>query len=155
MNSPNIFPSIESLIPHRGTMLLLDRVIDFAPGLAETEYSPRRDAWYADDAGDMPAWIGIELMAQTIAAQVALTKRQQGSPPKPGVLLGTRSFASTVASFSGGQALRIRAVQLLQDPGGLGAYECTIQQQGSTLASATLKVYEPDDFEHFIQGSLT
>ena len=154
MSAPDRFPPIEALIPHRGTMLLLDRVIEFSDEMAIAEYAPRCDAWYADEAGNMPAWIGIELMAQTVAAHVALVKRQEGLSPKMGALLGARSYRSTTESFSTGATLRIRAGMVLRDSSGLGAYECAIEGNGNVLAMAVLKVYEPENFELLVQGSI-
>ena len=149
---PNTMPPIEELIPHRGTMLLLDRVVEFEGEIAVAEYTPRRQAWYADESGNMPPWIGIELMAQTVAAHVALTKKKQGRSPKMGALLGTRSYHATAKSFTAVSPLRIR-VQLLFDDAssGLGAYGCTIEQEGAIVANATLKVYEPEDFELYME----
>ena len=63
------FPLVEELLPHRGTMLLVDRVCDFSDDSALVEFTPRADGWYADESGAMSAWIGIELMAQAIAVQ--------------------------------------------------------------------------------------
>ncbi|MEI7429611.1 MAG: beta-hydroxyacyl-ACP dehydratase [Betaproteobacteria bacterium] len=148
------FPPVEALLPHCGTMLLLDRVIEFNDDLAAAEYAPRGVAWYADDAGNMPAWIGIELMAQTIAAHVALLKRREGLSPKMGALLGTRSYRSSSANFPVGRTLRIQAVVVLRDSSGLGAYECAIELDGEVLATAVLKVYEPEDFGLFVQGNM-
>ena len=147
-------PPVEELIPHRGTLLLVDRVVAFNDSAADAEYAPRRDAWYADAEGNMPAWIGIEIMAQTVAAHVSLLKRQRGMPAKMGALLGTRSYRSAVSSFAAGQTLSIRAELVLSDPNGLGAYDCTIFQGQAPLAQAVLKVYEPEDFAAFVQGNL-
>lgn len=148
-------PSIEELIPHRGTMLLLDCVIAFENASTTAEYTPRDDAWYADEQGNMSAWIGIELMAQTVASHVGLLKRHEGAPPKQGALLGTRSYRSMVPSFAANETLRIHAIMIYRDPGGLGAYDCSIRRGDEKLATATIKVFEPDDFQTFIQGSLS
>lgn len=148
-----MMPAIENIIAHRGTMLLLDRVLAFDTESASAEYAPRRDAWYADANGDMPAWIGIELMAQTIAAHASLHKRSTGTPPRQGVLLGTRRYASTLPVFAAGVTLLVRATLTYRDASGLGAYECSISAGGEGLASATLKVFEPDDFQSFLQAS--
>lgn len=145
-------PPIEELLPHRGTMLLLDRVTEFSGDTAVAEYAPRADAWYADDAGDMPGWIGIELMAQTVAAHVALAKRLVGLPVKMGALLGTRTYRTTSASFAAGRILQIRAREVFRDESGLAGYECSIACDGTPVAEAVLKVYEPEDFGQFMQG---
>lgn len=153
MHVPDSIPPIEALIMHRGTMLLLDRVVEFEDGMAVAEYMPRPEAWYADEDGNMPAWIGIELMAQTVAAHVALLKWFAGSLPKMGALLGTRSYRASAIGFASGRTLRIRAEMLLRDSSGLGAYDCAITLDGTTLATSILNVYEPENFELFVQGS--
>ena len=138
-------------------MLLLDRVVCFDGDCLTAEYSPRPDAWYADAAGHMPGWLGIELMAQTVAAHVAMKKSLAGLPPKKGALLGTRRYQSTAAGSAGffpaGQVLRIGVREDFSDASGLAAYNCTIERAGEIQATATLKVYEPADFETFLQGS--
>jgi predicted hotdog family 3-hydroxylacyl-ACP dehydratase len=149
------FPPIEELLPHRGTMLLLDRITNFDTETIYSEYTPRAHAWYCDERGHMPAWIGIELMAQTIAAQVGLVKRSQAAPPKQGVLLGTRSYAATQPFFMVGQTLCIQSTLIFLDDSGLGAYECSICVNDLEVASATLKVFEPDNFETFLQTPLS
>ena len=146
-------PAIEELLPHRGTMLLLDRVLAFSTRELTAEYTPRTDAWYADARGNMPAWIGIELMAQAIAAHVGLLNRNEGKPVAPGVLLGTRRFESAQSAFSAGRVLRIHTAISFRDESGLAAYDCGIEAEGSGVASATLKVFEPDDFEAFLRSA--
>jgi len=148
-------PPIEELLPHRGIMLFIDRLLEFDGARATAECTPRAGAWYADGHGDMPAWIGIELMAQTVAAHVGLQKRALGLPAKHGALLGTRRYASAVASFRAGAALEVRVAERVRDASGLGAYDCSIAREGSELASATVKVYEPDDFAAFLEGQAT
>ncbi len=92
-------------------------------------------------------------MAQTIAAHVGLLKRAAGLPPKMGVLLGTRRFNSTISAFTADHSLRICSEVVLRDASGLGAYECRIESNGEEVATATLKVYEPEDFQSFLQAS--
>jgi predicted hotdog family 3-hydroxylacyl-ACP dehydratase len=147
------FPPIEELLPHRGTMLLLDRVLECSAHSASAEYAPRSDAWYADANGDMPSWIGIELMAQTVAVHAGLIKRREGVAPKQGALLGTRRYASIRPAFAASRALRIEATLIYSDGSGFCAYECGIAADGEDLASATLKVFEPDDFQFFLEAS--
>jgi predicted hotdog family 3-hydroxylacyl-ACP dehydratase len=147
-------PVIEEVLPHRGTMLLLDRLLTCdAEGLS-AEYTPRSDAWYANADGDMPAWIGIELMAQAIAAEVGLRQRSAGLATKPGVLLGSRHYAASRPVFASGEALRVHATLLYRDAGGLAAYTCRIVIGDEEVASATLTVFEPEDFPTFLQASL-
>lgn len=136
-------------------MLLLDRVIAFENESTTAEYTPCDDAWYADEQGNMPAWIGIELMAQAIAAHIGLLKRREDAPLKQGALLGTRSYRSMVPSFATNKMLHIQAIMSYRDASGIGAYDCSILRGGEVLATATIKVFEPDDFQEFLQGSLS
>jgi predicted hotdog family 3-hydroxylacyl-ACP dehydratase len=146
-------PPIGDLLPHRGTMLLLDRVLDFDAQVVHAEYAPRRDAWYADAGGNMPAWIGIELMAQAIAAHVSLMKRSEGKAVAPGVLLGARVYEAAKPAFASGEALQVEARVSFRDESGLAAYDCRIESGGVPLATATLKVFEPADFAAFLRAA--
>ncbi|WP_321814960.1 MULTISPECIES: hotdog family protein [unclassified Paraburkholderia] len=146
-----LFPPIESIIPHRGTMLLLDAVCACSDESLTAQASVRADAWYADGAGAMPAWIGIELMAQAIAAHVGLLSMREGKAARPGVLLGTRRYTAMRPAFASGALLRVSVNELLRSAEGHGAYGCTIEQHGELCAEATVKVYQPHDFQTFIE----
>ncbi|NTY36329.1 hotdog family protein [Burkholderia diffusa] len=141
------------VLPHRGTMLLLDAIERCSETAIEVAASVRDDAWYAGDDGAMPAWIGIELMAQAIAAHVGLLARHAGGRAKPGVLLGANRYTAHRAAFDAGTALRITARELLRGDEGHGAYECEIHAGDRCCAEAIVKVYQPDDFQSFIEGS--
>jgi predicted hotdog family 3-hydroxylacyl-ACP dehydratase len=149
---------IAELIYHSNflfNMRLIDHLLEFNYESVIAEYSPRSDAWYADDQGRMPAWIGIELMAQAIAAHVGMLRRNEKIPQRNGVLVGTRRYSSAFPSFAADLALQIQVTVIYKDASGLGAYDCSINCDGSTLATATLKVFEPDDFQKFLQESLS
>jgi len=144
---------IAAIIPHRGTMLLIDAVTAFDEQTLSARATVHADAWYADAQGAMPAWIGIELMAQTIAAHVALLAMRGGGRARPGVLLGSRSYKALQPSFAGGAQLLIHATELLRSDEGHGAYECTIHHDDVCCAEAVIKVFQPSDFQSFIEGS--
>ncbi|CAE6850223.1 hypothetical protein R75465_07129 [Paraburkholderia aspalathi] len=146
---------IETIIPHRGTMLLIDAVSTFSEEALSARATVHADAWYADADGAMPAWIGIELMAQTIAAHVALLAMRGGGQARPGVLLGSRSYRALQPSFAGGAQLLIHATELLRSEEGHGAYECTIHHGDVCCAEAVIKVFQPRDFQSFIEGSFS
>lgn len=145
---------IESILPHRGTMLLLAGVDSWDDECLAAVAHVDPAAWYADTCGNMPAWIGIELTAQAIAAHVGLLSTRDGKPARPGVLLGSRKYEASVPAFEHGQPLRVEARELLRGAEGHGAYECTISAGGRRLANAIIKVYQPTDFQAFIEGSL-
>jgi predicted hotdog family 3-hydroxylacyl-ACP dehydratase len=146
---------IEAIIPHRGTMLLLDAVTAFDDATLSARATVHADAWYADADGAMPAWIGIELMAQAIAAHVALLAMRAGGQARPGVLLGSRSYRPLQPSFPRGAQLSVSATELLRSEEGHGAYECVIHHGDVVCAEAVIKVFQPRDFQSFIEGSFS
>ena len=150
-----VLQPIEAIIPHRGTMLLIDAVSTFSEEAVSARATVHADAWYADADGAMPAWIGIELMAQTIAAHVALLAMHGGGRARPGVLLGSRSYRALQPSFAGGAQLLIHATELLRSEEGHGAYECTIHHGDVCCAEAVIKIFQPRDFQSFIEGSFS
>ncbi|MFM0034453.1 hotdog family protein [Paraburkholderia strydomiana] len=146
---------IEAIIPHRGSMLLIDAVDTFGEETLSARATVDAHAWYADADGTMPAWIGIELMAQAIAAHVALLAMRGGGRARPGVLLGSRSYKALQPAFAAGACLSIRVVELLRSEEGHGAYECTIHHGDVGCAEAVIKVFQPPDFQSFIEGSFS
>lgn len=145
----SVCPDIEQLLPHRGCMLLLDRVTEVRQDSISAEATVAPGAWYSAADGSMPAWIGIELMAQTVAAYVGHESRRRGEPIKMGFLLGTRAYRCATPAFAAGQILTIEAALSYREDNGLGAFDCRIQEGPSLLAEATIKVFEPDDPRRF------
>jgi predicted hotdog family 3-hydroxylacyl-ACP dehydratase len=150
-----VFPPIDTILPHRGTMLLVDGVSACSDAALTAHAAVRGDAWYADDNGAMPAWIGIELMAQGVAAHVALLAMRAGGRARPGVLLGTRSYKAHVSAFARDAQLTINVQEVLRSEEGHSAYECTIDHDGARYADAVVKVFQPGDFQTFIEGSIS
>jgi predicted hotdog family 3-hydroxylacyl-ACP dehydratase len=150
---PDKVIAIEEVLPQRGSMRLLESVESWRPEgiVARTRCEP--GAWYADATGAMPAWIGIELMAQAIAAHVNLVSRAPGGAARRGVLLGTRSYTADSRRLCAGARLTVYADLVFRDQSGLGAYDCHIRDADGDLAKATVKVFEPDDFEQFVRSA--
>jgi len=145
------FSAIEDLLPHRGAMLLLDSVVSADERSIVANATVREAAWYLDEQGGMPAWIGIELMAQAVAAHAGLRGRLEGKPPGRGVLLGCRAYRARVPRAPAGAVLKVSAKMTLVDESGFGAYDCMIEHGAAEFAAATLKVFVPGDFEAFMR----
>jgi predicted hotdog family 3-hydroxylacyl-ACP dehydratase len=144
------FPPIEQLLPHRGTMRLVDAATEFTPEAVVVRATVDPGAWYAEADGTMPAWIGLELMAQAIAVHVNLCARAAGEPPRPGVLLGARRYEAQVDRIAAGEPLQVTAQLVFRDESGFAAYDCTMLRLGHVLASSEIKVYEPASFEQLL-----
>ncbi|WP_081813242.1 hotdog family protein [Methylobacter tundripaludum] len=132
--------AVTELIPHTGDMVLLERIIDYDEQGLTAELVVRGDGLFGDDQ-TVPAWAGIEYMAQAIAAYVGVKARQANEPIRMGFLLGTRRYNSNVAAFKVGATLTIRVNKIMQDDG-LGVFDCRIQGEGVDVA-ANLNVYRP------------
>ncbi len=85
-------PDILQLIPHQLPMALLDELIDHGPGHVRARMRVTNGKPFVDAAGRFPAWAGIELMRQAIAAFGGLESRACGQPVRIGFLLGTRRY---------------------------------------------------------------
>lgn len=142
---------VDQLVPHTGSMSLLDRVTGYGDGWLEAEIDIRSGSMFADECG-VPAWVGLEYMAQTIAAYAGLQDRLEGSQPKIGFLLGSRKYTANSPSFVTGQTLKVR-VEIEVDAGnGLRAFKCELRGD-EVFARATVNVFKPDDAEKFLEGT--
>ena len=152
---PAVFQPIESYLPHRPPMLLLSSVLrcdeDNVWVLAKVDAT----AWYADAQGRMPAWIGIELMAQAVAAHIGVLASQGHRAARPGALLGSQHYVMHQSAFVSAAHLEIQATSILSGESGHGAYACRIVAGAVCAAEAIIKVYQPDDFSAFLEGRVS
>ena len=136
---------IDEWIPQRGAMQLLTRVLEADEDHAVAEVTIDADGLFFRD-GRVPAWIGIEYMAQTIAAWAGARGRRAGrSGPRLGLLLGSRRFTASCDGFPEGATLRIEVACELAGDNGLGLFDCRITHDGRPMAAATVSVFEPED----------
>ncbi len=136
---------IEALIPHRGGMRLIDRVLEIDDEHVLAEVDVPFDGLFVRD-GEVPSWIGIEYMAQAVAAWAGARARTKGgSGPRPGLLLGTRRYEAHCAGFPSGSRLRVEARCEIMAGNGLGQFDCRIVHDGRELAVARISVMDPSD----------
>jgi predicted hotdog family 3-hydroxylacyl-ACP dehydratase len=91
--------------------------------------------------GGVPAWAGLEYMAQAIAAHAGFAARLRGEPPAVGFLLGTRAYVSSVANFPAGTWLSI-SVEPEVVEAGFARFNCSIETD-RVVATAVVTVYRP------------
>lgn len=146
--------AIEAYVPHRGAMLMLDRVLEVGGEHAVAEVVVPADGLFVRD-GRMPAWVGIEYMAQTISAWSGGRARREGRQPMVGFLLGSRRYEAHCADFPVGAVLRIEARQEFVGDNGLGQFDCRILHDGAEVATARVSTFEPEDGQSFLKNSVT
>jgi predicted hotdog family 3-hydroxylacyl-ACP dehydratase len=135
---------IEAYVPHRGMMRLLDRVVAVNEEQALAEVDVPDDGLFVQD-GAVPAWVGVEYMAQAAAVWAGARAIREGRTPGMGFLLGSRRYESRVTAFPGGATLRVQARCELVDDKGMGVFDCSIALDGDVVATARLSVFEPRD----------
>ncbi|HSE86492.1 MAG TPA: hotdog family protein [Candidatus Binatia bacterium] len=145
-------PDIRSLVPHTGPMVLLDRVISADEDSLCAEIRIRSDTLFGGPYG-VGAWVGIEYMAQAIAAWAGYTAQLRGEPVKLGFLLGARRYECSRSIFVLGSVLRVHVQRLFQNDNGLGSFECRIDDIRGPLATATVTVFQPPNVVDFLQAS--
>lgn len=153
MTEASQFPrySFESVVPHTGTMVLLDQIEHWDETGLQASVTIRTDAPFVD-ANGMPAWVGIELMAQTIAAFGGCCARRASQPVKIGFLVGSRRYIANQAYFPIGAQLQVNVKEIISGEQGLSVFECTLQGPGDISASANINVFQPEDPEQFLQS---
>ncbi|MBT4522690.1 MAG: 3-hydroxylacyl-ACP dehydratase [Halieaceae bacterium] len=142
---------IEQLLSHAKPMLLLDSLLHSGQDYIVCGLQVRADGLFNTN-DRVPALMGIEYMAQTIAAFAGLKAIERGGEPKMGFLLGTRKFTSNVAEFPCKILLSVKAHRAVQGSDGMAAFECTVEGE-SVRQTATLTVYEPSNPEQFLIGA--
>lgn len=137
--------NVADLLPHDGKMVLLDRVLEYDQETLTAEVVVRNDGLFGDGK-TVPAWLGIEYMAQTVAAHGGMMSHLAGRPVNLGFLLGTRRYLSNISEFVVGTRLTVKVRRLMEDQG-LGVFICHISGEGIDI-SANLNVYQPDKLEN-------
>ena len=138
------YPAIASLVPHAAPMLLLDRLCEATATTARCEVRVGETlALFLRDDGALPGWVGIELMAQTVAAWSGYQGHQRQEEPQIGLLLGARKYQCHLARLPAGSLLTIDCEQLLQD-GALASFQCYLRCDGELVAEARLSTIQPD-----------
>ncbi len=145
----NHWPLAE-LLPHAGDMILIDDIERFDDEQIFTRLTVKSDGLFNLPDGSLPAWVGVELMAQSVAAFAGCHARQKGNPVELGFLLGTRKFECNVEAFAPGSELTIHGLRSLEDDNGMGVFECHIHGDG-IHASARLNVYRPPQANQYLQ----
>ena len=141
---------IEYVIPHRGAMRLIDRLLDRDADGIRVGLTVPGDGLFIEPAG-MPAWVGIEYMAQAIAAWAGCRARAAGREPPLGFLLGTRRYEPALAHFPAGAELVVEARCEMMGDNGVGAFACRILLGGEPVAETVVTVFEPPDAKAYLE----
>jgi len=135
--------NLEQILCHRPPMIWLDEVIESGPEYLVARVDIREGMAFYEAPKGVPAWVGLEYMAQAVAAFAGLRARDAGEPVPLGLLIGCRRYASTKASFPPGDRLEVRVTELASEKYGFGSFDCSLDD-GTEIASARLAVFGGD-----------
>ena len=134
-------PDISTLVPHARPMLLVEKLVRADQKSLCSEVTVGKDTLFHHGDG-VDAWIGIEYMAQTVAAHAGFLAHLENEPVRIGFLLGTRHYQCQTNIFPFGATLQIQVERQYLTEDGLGSYQCRIFAQDQELARAILTVYQ-------------
>jgi len=135
--------SLEELLPHASPMILLTRVVDFRGDALNAEVDITPDCQFARDAG-VPMWVGIEYMAQAVAALAGIEARLDGRQAQVGFLLGTRKYQCAQPWFAFGTRLEVAVVRNFRDDAtGFASFDCRLAVAGEPIAESKISVIQP------------
>ena len=134
-------PASEFVV-HRKPMLLLDQLVRIKPESAVCEWRVREDDVFLQAGLGVPAYTGIEYMAQCIAVHGGACEHVLGFPPSQGFLLGTRNYSSSVPYFVLGATYQVKCKRLISNPDGMSSFHCAISTDNQVIVEARISVLQ-------------
>lgn len=148
--------SMAQILPHQGRILLIDELLEQHEDGIVTALTIRPDSVLCDGVTGVPAWVGMEYMAQTACAYSGVYEARAGKSPSISLLLGTRSYQTSVPVFPLGARLIISAQLLVRDDDDLAVFQCSIRdaQSNTELATGDIKAIRPANLQALIEEQL-
>ncbi|HOU54595.1 MAG TPA: hypothetical protein PLQ97_11760 [Myxococcota bacterium] len=135
-------PPIEDLLPHRGPMRLIDRVVAWEPDRVACRAVVRPDNPFLRD-GRLEAVAHMELIAQAAAAHITLADPLRR--PIRGYLVAARDLVlAREAEVLLGTTLEV-FVQEVARLGAFASYEGRVTLGDQVMAQGNVKVYRRED----------
>lgn len=145
-------PEIQDYLPHKGTMLLLDRITDYKldhPRLSSEVDIKASGLFYRPELGGIPAWVGFEYMAQSIAAlSGASRKATSGGEPKIGFIMSIRNFSTEVPAYPAGKTVMILVSEIFRDES-VVSFDCSVSMDGAIVTKSVVNAIEVDSVTEF------
>lgn len=140
---PTLPCPIAPYVPQTQGMCLLDRIVAVDGGSLLAEVTPAPEAMFAN-AGSIPGWVGLEWLAQAVAAWAGWQAAARGEAPAVGFLIGSRRFETAVEGFATNETFHIAVRLDFHADNGLGQFAGEVRHNhGTRLAQGTLTIYQP------------
>ncbi|PMP14050.1 3-hydroxydecanoyl-ACP dehydratase [Vibrio breoganii] len=139
------YPPVEQLLPHDKPMIFIDHALEILEDsiCCSVVISPE-NPFYSAESQSVPAYVGIEFMAQSIAAWSGYHAKLNNLEPPIGFLLGSRRYSIEATKFPLGQELVIKCQKIIEDKG-MAVFSGCIEVEKEVVASCHLNVFVPSD----------
>lgn len=135
-------------------MRLVEQVVMVSAEQAITESTVADDnIFYDADLKGLPAWVGLEYLAQTAAVWLGAECERRGNPIKPAFLLSTREYTAEQPVWPSGERLRVQVRPEWFDLPLVSFVGEVLNYQGEPLVKAVFSAYQPEDFEQYLSAS--
>ncbi len=121
---------LEHILCHRHPMIFLDDIVAAGHGQLIARVRIRDGLPFFETDRGVPAWVGLEYMAQSIAALAGQRARDAGKPVPLGLIIGCRRYDCTTSAFAPGHELQISVTELAAEEYGFGSFDCDIDDRG-------------------------
>ena len=148
--------TMSQVLPHTGHMLLIDELVQHDETGVVTALTIRPETLFCDGVTGVPAWVGLEYMAQTACAYSGVDEARAGQRASISLLLGSRSFKAHIPIFPIGSRLLVEARLLMRDENDLVAFRCSIKDAvtNAELAAGDIKAIRPANLDALIKEQL-
>jgi predicted hotdog family 3-hydroxylacyl-ACP dehydratase len=130
---------VESLVPHRLPMRLVERLLEIDGQNGIVEALVRADCPLVDENGQLEDVALIELIAQSFAALRGYVDRREGLPVRQGFLVGIKKLVC-LHSARVGDCLQIR-MQTLAELDGFAVAEGEVWTDKTLIARGEIKIW--------------
>lgn len=139
---------LPALLPHGQEMVLLDGILGLDDTSLTAEVVIRESSQFYRPTGDplcegqagVPAWVGVEYMAQAVAAWSGAREKKAQNGPKIGFLLAVKEYSCSHPLFPLGSRLTV-TVRARDQHGSLKIFAGEIEG-AELIASAVISVFE-------------
>ena len=150
-SSVNFPYAVETLLPQSQQMVLIDNVLQAGEECIVVGLTVREDGLFSDSDHMVPAWVGLEYMAQAVAAYSGYHRKLKGQAIELGFLLGTRFYECSVDHFNCGDRLTVRAEKIIEAANDMVVFDCHLSGH-QIHAQAKLNLLMPNDAKSFLAG---
>lgn len=130
------------LVPHEAPMILVDEMVDWAPGRATCHLEIREGAPFVTAEGVHPV-VTIEYMAQAVAACLGYEAFLEGEGVRVGMIIGCRKMTLERDRIPLGAQLVIE-VDRIRGNEMLSHFDCRVTDADGLVATSTLTLYHAE-----------